>query len=69
MTEDRTVNECFQYNADTRTMVEKLEERLVGELKEMRERLIDRLPVWVTVAFSFMTMLIGVLATIAFRHL
>lgn len=68
MTEDRTVNECYQYNSDTRTMVDKLEKRLAEELKEMREKLINRLPVWVTFAFSFLTLLVGALMAIAFKH-
>lgn len=67
MAEDRTVNECYQYNSDTRLMVQGLEKRVIRELEEIREKLINRLPAWATFVISFLTMLAGALITSAIR--
>jgi len=68
MGDDKTVHECYQYNADTRLMVEKLEDRVIDELQEIREKLINRLPAWATFVISFLTMTVGSLITLALKH-
>lgn len=74
MAEEVTVRECHQYNKDTRAYVEAVEERHGADLKEIRndikalvDKMINRLPPWVTAVISILTLAVGVLASIAFR--
>ncbi|MBE7413837.1 MAG: hypothetical protein HS130_00860 [Deltaproteobacteria bacterium] len=68
---EKTVNECFQYNRDTRTMVEKVEARHDEEIKNIEgtliPQLVNRLPPWVTIVIGILTLAIGVLAGVAFK--
>ena len=74
MTEEKTVKECFQYNVDTRQMmvdmrqtIKEQEDRLVKSIDEIKDKLVHRLPVWVTFYISFLTLLVGgLLAKTAF---
>lgn len=74
MSDERSVDGCWQYNKDTRAYVEAVEERHGADLKEIRndikslvDKMINRLPPWVTVVISILTLAVGVLASIAFK--
>ncbi len=69
MSEEKTVNECYSYNKETRDRQEKLEERhdklaerVFAKLDALEKSLVARLPVWATILISILTAIIGVLA-------
>lgn len=68
MSDDKTVSECYQYNSDTRWMLQNLENRVVKEIEEIRDKLINRLPGWATFVISFLTMLVGAMFARATLH-
>ncbi|MEK6760102.1 MAG: hypothetical protein AABY51_10045 [Deltaproteobacteria bacterium] len=68
MSEDKTAGECWQYNQDTRSHVEKLEERhdklaerVFQKLDALEDKLVSRLPVWATMFISLLMLLVGAL--------
>lgn len=71
MGEERTVGECYQYNRDTRVMVEKVETRHDEEIKNIENnmipQLVNRLPPWVTIVISVLTLIIGILSAMSFK--
>ena len=71
---DKNVDICYQYNKDTRAMLERIDARHYAELGEMKkdmkymvDKMINRLPPWVAVVFSFMSLLIGALMAGIFK--
>ena len=66
MAEEKTTDECFQYNQDTRLMMDKMDARhtksietINDNMREMTDKLINRLPPWVMFLFSALTLLLG----------
>ena len=74
MSEERTVKECWQYNTDTRAYVESVESRhtkkldqIERDIKELVDKMSNRLPPWVLFYISFLTLLVGgLLAKVVF---
>ena len=67
---DLTTHECFQYNEETRSQLDKLESRhdelarrVFEKLEKLDEKLMMRLPIWATMFLSFLTLLVGGLLT------
>lgn len=71
---EKTVNECFQYNQDTRSYVEGVETRhgkkldeIEKDIKELVDKMANRLPPWVLFYVSVLTLLVGgLLAKVVF---
>ena len=68
MSEEKTAGECWQYNQETRTQVNKLEERhdklaerVFAKLDSLEEKLLSRLPLWASLFISLLMLLIGAL--------
>lgn len=66
MSEEKTVNECYQYNKDTRAYIEGVESRhgrkldqIEKDIKELVDKMSNRLPPWVLFYVSFLTLLVG----------
>lgn len=75
MSEEKTVDVCYQYNKETRDKVEKLEERhdkhaerVFQKLEALEEKLMARLPIWATLLISLLTAAIGILAGVVAKH-
>lgn len=68
MSAEKTVGECYQFNQETRTQVDKLEERhdklaerVFQKLETIEDRLVSRLPIWATMFISLLMLLVGAL--------
>ena len=74
MTEERSVETCYQYNTDTRSYVEAVEKRhqdefttIKNDIKALVDKMQNRLPPWVLFYVSFLTLLVGgLLAKVVF---
>ncbi len=71
MSGEKTVEVCYQFNKDTRQMVEKVESRHDEEIRNIEgtliPHLVNRLPPWVTIVIGILTLAVGVLAGVAFK--
>lgn len=72
--EEKTPNECYQYNLETRTQLTKLEDRhdkfatrVFDKLDELDKNLMSRLPIWATLFISFLMLIIGSLLARALK--
>jgi len=69
--EEKTVDACYQYNKDTRDLVNRVEARHDDEIKNIEgvliPQIVNRLPPWVTIVIGVLTMLIGLLAGVAMK--
>lgn len=74
MSEDRTVNECWQYSQGTRAYVEAVEDRhgkkldtIERDIKDLVDKMSNRVPPWILLYISFLTLLVGgLLAKVVF---
>ena len=63
---DRTANECYQYNTETRAQLTKLEERhdklaerVFDKLETLDASLMTRLPIWATMFIWLLGLMVG----------
>ncbi len=68
MSDEKTTGECWGFNQETRTRVDKLEERhdklterVFQKLDALEDKLVSRLPVWATMFISLLMLLVGAL--------
>lgn len=69
MSDEKSVDGCWQYNKETRERHEKLEKRhdelairVFEKLDGLERSLVARLPVWATLLISMLTLAVGILA-------
>lgn len=63
---EKTVNECYGYNTDTRERLNKLEERhdelakrVFDKLETIEDKLVSRLPIWATLLIAVLMSAVG----------